>query len=47
MSDSEQTRGNDPIRKAWEAPELETLKVASTESGPAPQNNENPNFYQG
>ena len=41
MSESEQPQGNVQVPKAWKAPALETLKVASTEGGPAPKNNEN------
>ncbi len=47
MRDSEQTLGEDQLPEAWEAPELETLTVDSTEGGAAPKNNENPNFYVG
>lgn len=34
-------RGRGPIRRAWEAPELETLELASTEGGRKPSNKEN------
>ena len=52
LSDATERETRDPDReawdqKAWEAPNLETLDVASTEGGAAPKNNENPNFYVG
>ena len=47
MSNAQQEQSKDGVRKDWQPPDLETLEVASTESGPNPKNNENPNFYVG
>ena len=34
-------RSQDPVRKAWETPKLQTLELASTEGGRKPSNKEN------
>ncbi len=36
MSDPKQEQSQDPQRKVWEAPKLETLALSSTESGNFP-----------
>ena len=45
LSDAKQHETQDRDQEVWEAPNLETLDVAATEGGPAPKNNENPNFF--
>ena len=47
MTNAEQEQIQAAVRKDWEAPRLETLEVASTESGPDPKAAENANFYVG
>lgn len=45
LSDAKEDETQELDHKVWEAPNLETLDVAATEGGPAPKNNENPNFF--
>ena len=33
MIDAEEDQDKDPVGKVWEAPELETLDIGSTENG--------------
>ena len=47
LSDAKKPETQVLDQKVWNTPELETLDLASTESGPAPKNNENVNFYVG
>ena len=41
LPEPEHERSQDPVRKAWEAPKLETLELAYTEGGRKPSNKEN------